>query len=254
MYQLRDVKLSRNTRTLLQIDELTLPAHGLTVVLGHNGSGKSTLLKMLAGQLKPDQGQVLFNHHLVHAFAPRELAKHIAYMPQQIPQPALMQVRELVELGRFAWRGWLQRWQSDDRQAIAQSMDDTDVAHLAQHALDEISGGERQRAWLAMLLAQNAKMLLLDEPSSALDLAHQYQLMNLLRAQVAKQSCAVIAILHDLNLALRYADRIIALQRGTIWFDGTPVNLLTHPALSDLYGIDLDILPREGKHAVAVVA
>lgn len=254
MYQLSKIKLIRNGLNLLNIDQLNIEAHGLNVILGHNGSGKSTLLKILAGQLKPDQGQVRLSHQDIYQLSPRELARQIAYMPQQIPQTALLQVRELVELGRFAWRGWLQRWQIEDRQYIDTAMASTQITHLAHHALNEISGGERQRAWLAMLLAQNARMLLLDEPSSALDLAHQYQLMTVLREQVEQKSCAVIAILHDLNLALRYADRIIALRNGKIWFDGTANELLNHPQLSELYGIELDILPRAGKHAVAVVA
>ncbi|WP_297574994.1 ABC transporter ATP-binding protein [uncultured Deefgea sp.] len=254
MYQLKNITLHRNGHEVLHIEQLDLPANGLTVVLGHNGSGKSTLLKMLAGQFKPDQGQVLLNQTEISRLAPRALAKQVAYMPQQIPQPALLQVRELVELGRFAWRGFWQPWQADDQQRIQQAMQAADVSHLAEHALDEISGGERQRAWLAMLLAQNANMLLLDEPSSALDLAHQYQLMTLLRQQTEQHTCTVIAVLHDLNLALRYADRILALRHGRIWFDGTPSELLNHPKLDDLYGIALDILPREGKHPVAVVA
>ncbi|WP_047391548.1 ABC transporter ATP-binding protein [Chitinibacter sp. ZOR0017] len=254
MFQLQKLKIARQGRILLQIDQLNLPPHGLTVILGHNGSGKSTLLKVLAGQLPSDEGQVLLQGRPIATYAPRELAKQIAFMPQQIPQPALMQVRELVELGRFAWRGWLARWQENDKERITAAMQQADVSHLAEHALDEISGGERQRAWLAMLLAQDAQMLLLDEPSSALDLAHQYQLMALLQHLVSTQSCAVVAILHDLNLALRYADRIIALQAGQIWFDGSPAQLLAHPQLDDLYGIELDILARPGKHAVAVVA
>lgn len=254
MYQLTQIKISREQRTLLNIEQLDIAANGLNVILGHNGSGKSTLLKVLAGQLKPDQGRVSLDGRDVYQLSARDLARHIAYMPQQIPQPNLLQVRELVKLGRFAWRGWLARWQADDKQMIEQAMQAADVAHLAEQCLHEISGGERQRAWLAMLLAQNSPTLLLDEPSSALDLAHQYQLMNLLRQQVNQQHCTVITILHDLNLALRYADRIIALQAGQVWFDGTPGALLQHPHLRDLYGIELDILPREGKHAVAVVA
>ena len=254
MYQLTQINITRNKRKLLNIEQLNIAPHGLNVILGHNGSGKSTLLKILAGQLKPDQGQVYLGQHDVYQLSARALARHIAYMPQQIPQPSLLQVRELVKLGGFAWRGWLARWQADDHQLVEAAMTAADVAHLAEQSLHEISGGERQRAWLAMLLAQKAPMLLLDEPSSALDLAHQYQLMNLLRQQADCQSCTVIAILHDLNLALRYADRIIALHSGKIWFDGTPAQLLAHPDLHDLYGIELDILPREGKHAVAVVA
>ncbi|MBE9610637.1 ABC transporter ATP-binding protein [Chitinilyticum piscinae] len=254
MYALHNILVQRQQRTILAIPELVLPAHGLTVILGHNGSGKSTLLKLLAGQLAPDHGQILLDGQSVRRYRPGALARKVAYMPQQIPQPPLLSVRELVELGRFAWRGWLRRWSPDDLAHVDAALDATDVAHLAGHAVDRISGGERQRAWLAMLLAQASPCLLLDEPSAALDLAHQYQLLALLRREADRNGHAVIAILHDLNLALRYADRILALRQGQIWFDGSPEVLLAHPALHQLYDIALDILPREGKHPVAVVA
>ncbi|QLG87581.1 ABC transporter ATP-binding protein [Chitinibacter bivalviorum] len=252
-FHLANVNVSRQGRALLDIAQLQLPAAGLTVILGHNGSGKSTLLKLLSGQMAPDRGEVLLQGKSVTHYIPRELAKRVAYMPQQIPQPALLLVRELVELGRFAWRGWLARWQSDDQSWVSRALQQAGVAHLAGHAVDEISGGERQRVWLAMLLAQNAPLLLLDEPSSALDLAHQYQLMQLLRQQADLPDCGVIAVLHDLNLALQYADRIVALQRGRIWFDGSPSQLLAHPELAALYGIELEVLHRAGKPAVVAV-
>ncbi|WP_028455566.1 ABC transporter ATP-binding protein [Chitinilyticum litopenaei] len=254
MYQIDSLQVVRQGRTLLDIPRLSLPAQGLTVILGHNGSGKSTLMKLLAGQAAPDRGSVLLDGRPLAAYRPRELARRVAYMPQQIPQTHMLAVRELVELGRFAWRGWLQRWRHDDRRLVQQALRETGVEHLARHCLDEISGGERQRAWLAMLLAQGSPLLLLDEPSSALDLAHQYGMLQLLRGLADRHACAVIAILHDLNLALRHADRIIALQRGAIWFDGSPAGLLAHPRLAELYGIELDIVHRAGKHPVAVVA
>lgn len=254
MYQLTDVRVLRQQRCILDIPQLNLPAGGLTVILGHNGSGKSTLLKLLNGQLAPDHGQVLLQGKPVSGYPARQLAQRLAYMPQQIPQPPQLRVRELVELGRFTWRGWLRRWAPDDLARVERAMQDTDVAHLAEHDISALSGGERQRAWLAMLLAQASPCLLLDEPSAALDLAHQYQLLTLLKQQADHKGIAVIAILHELNLALRFADRIIALRQGLIWFDGSPDQLLQHPQLQQLYNIELDILPRHGKHPVAVVA
>lgn len=254
MYQLTDVRVLRQQRCILDIPQLNLPAGGLTVILGHNGSGKSTLLKLLNGQLAPDHGQVLLQGKPVSSYPARQLAQRLAYMPQQIPQPPQLRVRELVELGRFTWRGWLRRWAPDDLAQVERAMRDADIAPLAEHAVAALSGGERQRAWLAMLLAQGTPCLLLDEPSAALDLAHQYQLLALLRRQSEQHHCTVLAILHELNLALRFADRIIALRQGRIWFDGSPEQLLQHPQLHQLYSIELDILPRPGKHAVAVVA
>lgn len=254
MYQLTHIRLLRQQRCILDIPQLSLPAGGLTVILGHNGSGKSTLLKLLTGQLAADHGQILLHGKPLAGYPARQLAQQLAYMPQQIPQPPQLSVRELVELGRFAWRGWLRRWAPDDLAQVERAMQDADVAQLAAHPVTALSGGERQRAWLAMLLAQASPCLLLDEPSAALDLAHQYQLLTLLRQQTAQRGCTVIAILHELNLALRFADRIIALRQGEIWFDGSPGQLLQHPQLQQLYNIGLDILPRPGKHPVAVVA
>lgn len=254
MYQLHEIAVHGQQRTLLHISELQLPAGGLTVILGHNGSGKSTLMRLLAGQQKPSQGRLLLHGQPLCRYRPRELARHMAWMPQQLPVQQHLRVDELVRLGRFAWRGWLQRWQPEDRQICQHALQQTQTEHLAERLLSELSGGERQRAWLAMLLAQQAPILLLDEPSSALDLAHQYSLLQLLRRLADGGQHTVVAILHDINLALRYADRIIALQGGRLWFDGSPGDLLQHAQLAQLYGIHLEVVQRDGKAPVAVVA
>lgn len=243
MLELNQIVVGRDGREILNIEELSLAPQQFTVILGHNGSGKSTLMKLLARQLKPDTGTLLLRGKNLNQYRQRLLAQHIAYLPQRLPQVAGLNVKELVRLGRFAWRGSFARWQTDDEEIINAAMRDADIAHYADHTTDTLSGGERQRAWVAMLLAQQSPLLLLDEPTSALDPAHQYELMALLRRLNLEQQRGVITILHDVNLATRYADRIIALKQGRLIFDGTPQQLLTPKVLNELYGIDIHIIP-----------
>lgn len=243
MLELNQIVVRRDGREILNIEALNIAPHQFTVVLGHNGSGKSTLMKLLARQLKPDTGTLLLNGKHIHLYRQRALAQQIAYLPQRLPQVAGLNVKELVRLGRFAWRGTFGRWQAEDERLIDAAMHDTDMAHYADHITDTLSGGERQRAWVAMLLAQQSPLLLLDEPTSALDPAHQYEVMALLRRLNRDQQRGVMTILHDVNLATRYADRIIALKQGRLIFDGTPQQLLSPMVLNELYGIDTHIIP-----------
>ncbi len=188
-------------------------------------------------------------------FSDRDFARRVAFLPQHLPDVAGLTVRELVRLGRFPWRGLLGRWRAEDHAAIDQALAQTDVAHYADHLADSLSGGERQRAWIAMLLAQQSPLLLLDEPTSALDLAHQYELMGLLRQLNRDSGRGVVAILHDINLTARHADRVIALKQGRIFFDGSPDELLSGPLLSQLYEIDIQLIEQPGSaRKIAVVA
>lgn len=255
MLSLRDIRVCRDGRNILALPALTLDPSQFTVILGHNGSGKSTLMHLLARQLLPDQGHISLDGQPLAAYASRAFARRVAFLPQRLPEAAGLTVAELVRLGRYPWRGLLGRWQADDAAIVQQAMAATDIGHHAGHLADQLSGGERQRAWIAMLLAQQAPLLLLDEPTSALDLAHQYELMALLRTLNREQGRGIVAILHDINLAARYADRIVALKRGELFFDGTPQALLHSPRLSALFDIDIRLLSREpGAHPVAVVA
>ncbi len=242
MLELNNIQIIRNQRTILSIPSLQLSGQQITVILGHNGSGKSTLMKLLARQLQPDQGQLYLHGQSLKHYRQKILAQQIAYLPQQLPTVAGLSVRELVKLGRFAWRGSFGRWHPDDYHKVNQAISDTHISELSEQLVDDLSGGERQRAWVAMLVAQQSPLLLLDEPTAALDPAHQYELMTLLRQLNRQHQRGIVVILHDINLAIRYADRILALKQGRICFDGTPEALLTPKHLKALYGIEMEII------------
>ena len=242
MFQLSNIQIVRGGRQILAIDQLNIPTNELTVVLGHNGSGKSTLVNLLSGQMSPDKGSVELNGQNLSSLKTKELAKQIAYLPQKLPASAGLTVEELVRLGRFPWRGALGRWNAEDKQIISQAMQRTGVTLFAQALADDLSGGERQRAWVSMLLAQQSPILILDEPTSALDVHHQFQLMALLSELNKTENVGIIVILHDLNLALRYATHIVALKKGQIAFEGKAEILLDEARLSDLYESPITLL------------
>lgn len=254
MYQLSGVKVIRGERTILDIEALSIDPHALTVVLGHNGSGKSTLVNLLANQFAPESGQVKLDGRALSSFTPKQLAQTVAYLPQKLPEVAGLNVTELVRLGRFPWRGTLGRWRKEDSDIINDAMRETGVEQFKDTLADQLSGGERQRTWVAMLLAQQADLLILDEPTSALDIQHQYQLMELLSALNKKTGKGVIVILHDLNLALRYATHTVALKAGKIAFQGKVDLLQDEKLLSDLYSTPVKLIDHpEQDHKVAVV-
>ena len=254
MYQLNGVKVNRQQRTILSIDQLTIDPHALTVVLGHNGSGKSTLVNLLAGQLQPDQGEVLLNDQAIHRYGSKELAKQVAYLPQKLPEVAGLSVEELVRLGRYPWRGAFSRWNKEDNRFIKEALEQTNITAFKDDLADQLSGGERQRAWIAMLLAQQSQLLILDEPTSALDIQYQYQVMDLLQKLNQETGKGVIVILHDLNLALRFATQVIALKQGHVDFHGDASLLQDEQRLTALYATKVQLIEHPSQsHKVAVI-
>jgi iron complex transport system ATP-binding protein len=257
MFEVLQVEYVRAGKSILSIDQLTIPDNQLTVVLGHNGSGKSTLASLLAGQQLPDHGSILLNNKPLSEYRSKALAKAVAFLPQKLPVSAGLTVRELVRLGRFPWRGVFGRWCAEDEAIINQSLKRTGVDHFADQLADNLSGGERQRVWVAMLLAQCAPMLILDEPTSALDVQYQYQLMALLAEINQTEGVGIIVILHDLNLALRYATHVVALKKGEVAFSGEAVLLQDHQRLSALYDTPIKLITHPtdflSQHKVAVV-
>ncbi|SDP62476.1 iron complex transport system ATP-binding protein [Rhodoferax sp. OV413] len=242
LYSLRDVRFAVPGRELLHGLTLDLPARRAIALIGHNGSGKSTLLKLLARQQPPSGGSISFQGDPLAQWSDRAFARKVAYLPQTTPEASGMLVRELVALGRYPWHGALGRFGPTDRRKVAEAIELTDIGHYADRLVDTLSGGERQRVWLAMMVAQDAQCLLLDEPISALDIAHQVEVLSLVHRLAREKGVAVVVVLHDVNMAARFCDEIIALHSGRLIARGTPAAIMQPGELQHIYGIQMEVL------------
>lgn len=222
--------------------DLALPEGSFTVVLGPNASGKSTVLRALARVLKPESGDVLFDGRALGDYGSKELARRMGLLPQDAIAPEGMRVADLVSRGRYPHHSALQRWTSADDDATRDALAATNTSDLAERYVDQLSGGQRQRVWVALLLAQQTPVMLLDEPTTFLDIAHQYELLDLLR-DLNAQGKTVIAVLHDLNQAARYADNLVLMKEGCVVATGTPSELITAERVGDVFGIDAVVTP-----------
>ena len=238
-FALERVSFEAAGRVLLHPADLAFERGSVVGLLGHNGSGKSTLVKLLARQQRPSAGTIRLQDRPLDTWANRVLARAIAYLPQHLPATDGLTVRELVALGRYPWHGALGRFGDEDRAMVDDALRATDVAAFADRAADSLSGGERQRAWLAMLVAQRSECLLLDEPISALDVRHQIEVLALVRALALERGLCVVVVLHDVNLAARYCDRLVALRQGRIVVEGTPDAFMRDHVLTDVYDIPM---------------
>lgn len=241
-FALEGVSFAVPGRTLLHPLTLAMPAARVIGLIGHNGSGKSTLMKILARQQPPTAGKVRFEGRLLPDWGARALARRLAYLPQTAAAAEGMLLRELVALGRYPWHGPLGRFAPADRARVAQAIALTGLTGFEERLVDTLSGGERQRAWLAMLIAQDARTLLLDEPISALDMAHQVEVLGLVRRLSREQGLTVVLVLHDVNMAARYCDEIIALRDGRLIARGTVREIMTEAMLERIYGLPLGVM------------
>jgi iron-chelate-transporting ATPase len=241
-YELVDACFAIAGRMLLHPLSARFSPGVVTGLIGHNGSGKSTLLKLLARQQSATGGTVLYGGRPVEGWRARDLAREVAYLPQQPPAAAGMKVRELVALGRYPWHGALGRFSAADAEAVAEALVLADVEIFGDRMLDELSGGERQRVWIAMLLAQQARWLLLDEPTSALDVAHQIEVLALVRRLSERNGLGVIVVLHDVNMAARFCDDMVALKGGRLIARGAPQDIVARDQLRSIYGVAMEVL------------
>ncbi|MCB8880518.1 ATP-binding cassette domain-containing protein [Acidisoma cellulosilytica] len=242
LFALQDASFTVEGRRLLQPLTLTLPARRVIALIGHNGSGKSTLLKLMARQEKPTGGRITFEGRDLGDWRDRPFARKLAYLPQQTPPAPGMLVRELVALGRYPWHGALGRFGQTDRDKVAEAIALTGIGPMADRLVDTLSGGERQRVWLAMLVAQDAECLLLDEPIAALDIAHQVEVLDLVHRLAQERGLGVVIVLHDVNMAARFCDEVIALKGGHMIARGTPEEIMQSEQLQAIYGLPLGIL------------
>ena len=240
---LEDVTFSAGSVSILQPVSLELHRGRMTGVIGPNGSGKSSMVRLVARQQRPTSGAIRLGGRPLGDFGERELARHVAYMPQFTPPAEGMTVRELVALGRFPWHGALGRFSREDGVKVETALERTELDGFADRLVDSLSGGERQRAWLAMMLAQDTACLILDEPTSALDIAHQADMLALVRDLTRERDLAALIVLHDVNMAARYCDELVALKGGRIVARGAPEAIVEPETLEALYGLRMGILP-----------
>lgn len=223
-------------------------------LIGHNGSGKSTLLKLLAQQQAQSGGEIRLDGRPLAQWSARDFARRVAYLPQHLPSAESLTARELVGFGRYPWHGLLGRFGRQDRDAVARAIALTHTEAFSERMVDTLSGGERQRVWLAMLLAQGSRFLLLDEPLAALDIAHQVEVLELVRKLCHQLGLGVIIVLHDINMAARFCDHLVALHGGRLLAQGAPRELMRDKTLEAIYGIPMHVIPHpNGAHPVALL-
>jgi iron complex transport system ATP-binding protein len=222
---------------------LTVPEAKVTSIIGPNGCGKSTLLRGLGRLLTPRSGQVILDGHPLSAQSSRQVATRISILPQTPTAPSGLTVAELVSRGRHPRQKWYQQFSLVDETVVDDSLRATDIVELADTPLEDLSGGQRQRAWISMTLAQETGILLLDEPTTYLDLAHQVDVLELVRGLNRRHNRTVVMVLHDISLAARYSDHIVAIKDGRIVAQGTPQEVVTPGLLRDVFGLDAHVVP-----------
>ncbi|HWU18310.1 MAG TPA: ABC transporter ATP-binding protein [Devosia sp.] len=216
---------------------LTIPPGKLTVIVGANACGKSTVLRGMARLLAPTRGAVYLDGKPIHTMPTREVATVLGVLPQSPIAPDAIVVADLVGRGRYPHQGWFRRWTPEDDAAVAEALRATDTLELADRPVDELSGGQRQRVWIAMALAQQTDLLLLDEPTTFLDINHQVEVLDLLTDLVRNNGRTIVVVLHDLNLACRYADHIVAMKAGRLVAEGRPSDVMTEAIVADVFGM-----------------
>ncbi|MCJ8237929.1 ABC transporter ATP-binding protein [Peteryoungia algae] len=227
---------------VLQDLDLVIPSGRITAIVGANACGKSTLLKALSRLIKPQSGEVLLDGRAIHRLPTRELARRLGLLPQSPIAPEGITVMDLVSRGRHPHHGLFASWTKVDDKAIADALEATRTTDLAERPVDELSGGQRQRAWIAMALAQETEILLLDEPTTFLDISHQIDVLDLLTDLNRSRGTTIVMVLHDLNLAARYADHLVAMLDGKPFRTGDPLFVLTEDMVRHVFGLESKIL------------
>ena len=217
--------------------DLKIPKGEITVFIGSNGCGKSTLLRSMARLLKPEGGSVVLDGQNISKMGTKKIARQLAILPQSSTAPEGLTVLQLVKQGRYPHQNWLQQWSKADEEAVNSALEATGMAEYADRKVDSLSGGQRQRAWIAMTLAQDTDIILLDEPTTYLDMTHQIDILDLLYELNQTEQRTIVMVLHDLNLACRYADHIVAIHDKKVFRQGDPETIITPELVHSVFGL-----------------
>ncbi|WP_299570034.1 ABC transporter ATP-binding protein [uncultured Williamsia sp.] len=249
----RDLALGYGGRTIVDGLSVDIAAGAITAIVGPNACGKSTLLRGLSRLLSPTRGQVVLDGRDISALKTKDVARRLGLLPQTSIAPEGITVADLVARGRFPHQRVLRQFSRDDERAVTDAMAATGVDALAGRPVDELSGGQRQRVWVAMVLAQQTPVILLDEPTTFLDIAHQIELLDLFGRLNRSQGSTIVAVLHDLNHACRFADVVIAMKDGAIVAQGAPADVITADLVEDVYGLPCRIIDDPESHTPLVI-
>jgi iron complex transport system ATP-binding protein len=222
---------------------LLIPDRKITVLIGKNGCGKSTLLRSLARLMKPSGGSVLLDGRDIYSHSTKEVAKRLSILPQGPTAPEGLTVLQLVKQGRYPHQSWLKQWSAEDEKAVKEALQATGMLEHADKQVDSLSGGQRQRAWIAMTLAQETETILLDEPTTFLDMTHQIEVLDLLAELNEREHRSIVMVLHDINLACRYAHHIVAVANGAVHAQGDPKEVVTEELIRSVFGMECLMVP-----------
>ncbi|MEU9449124.1 ABC transporter ATP-binding protein [Streptomyces sp. NPDC048277] len=251
-----NVTLAYDQRVIAEQLSVEIPDNSFTVIVGPNACGKSTLLRALSRMLRPSQGRVLLDGQVIQSMPAKKVARVLGLLPQSSIAPDGITVGDLVGRGRYPHQGILRQWSAEDERVVQESMARTGVAELAERYVDELSGGQRQRVWIAMALAQQTPLLLLDEPTTYLDIQHQIDVLDLCAELHEEQGRTLVAVLHDLNHAARYATHLIALKGGRVIAEGAPNDIVTAELVEEVFGLRCQVIddPETGTPLVVPAA
>lgn len=253
MITVHNLSVGYGDTTIINNLNLSIPKGRITALIGPNGCGKSTLLKALARIHKPMHGEVLLDGTTLSSFGEKSLAQRLSLLPQTLQSPEGISVQRLVEYGRSPYLSHWGRLSVHDKALVQRAMEQTGISDLAPVPLSSLSGGQRQRVWIAMILAQDTDVVMLDEPTTYLDLSHQIELMKLMR-EMNNQGKTVVVVLHDLNQACRYCDHLVVMHRGEVVSQGSPKDIFTPELLKNVFSLNAHVVPDPIAHTPMCVA